>query len=167
MAEDQNISQYVTFLLDNQYFGMDIRIINEVNPNVNITKVPLCEQHIKGHVNVRGQVVLILDLMVIFGRESRPVLKDSHIIIFKTTQQILRADINLGNLDINIFGDKPVGILVDNIGDVLSVSQSQIETPTSHLKDKYFQFMDGIVKTQDNLFVIIDPVKILKYSLEN
>ena len=58
------------------------------------------------------------------------------------------------------------GIIVDDIGDVLTVPTVQIETPTQHLKDNYSQFLNGVVKTQDGIYVIIDPVKILKYSLE-
>ena len=67
---EKNIKQFVTCYINNQTFGFDIRLINEVNPNVNIIPIPLVEYFVVGHVNVRGQVVLILDLMFMFGKKD-------------------------------------------------------------------------------------------------
>lgn len=168
MQDKKNIQvkQFVTFFIGNELFGINIKLINEVNPNVNIIPIPLSEPYIRGHVNIRGQVGLVLDLYMMFGKEKRLITDKSHIIIFKTEQDLLRAEIKDINIDFKIFGDKPVALLADDISDVLSVEPSLIETPTQNLKDIYSKFVTGVAKLEEKLLIIVDPVRILKYTHE-
>ncbi len=159
--------QLVTFLINDELFGIDIRLINEVNPNVDIIPIPLTDSYIRGHINVRGQVILVLDLYVIFGKNPRPVTEKSHIVIFKTMQDLLRTGIYNSETDINIFGNKSIAMLVDEIGDVMEIDADQIETPTQNLKYTYSEFTEGIVKLKNKLLIIVNPVKVLKYSGES
>lgn len=157
--------QLVSFMINEELFGIDIRMINEVNPRVKIVPIPLSEPHIKGHINIRGQVVLVLDLYVIFGKEPRPINEKSHIVIFKTRQDLLRTNIEEKEIEPVVFGDKYISILVDEIGDVINIDRNKIETSAQNLKNTYSDFTDGIARLNKKLLIIVNPVKILKYCM--
>ena len=158
--------QYVSFYTGAELFGIDIRLVNEVNPNVNIVPIPLSASYILGYVNIRGQVVLVLDLAIMFGGTRSSLSEKSHIILFKTTQDFLRLRITDIDVDFGVFGDKPVAVLADVIGDVIGIQADQVETPTEHINDAYNEFMEGVARTGDDLLIILNPVKILSYRQE-
>lgn len=159
-----DVMQYVTFYSEGKMFGVDIRLVNEVNPNVAINPVPLSEPYIKGLLNVRGQVVLVVDVAVIFGREQRPLQENSHVIIFKTEQDFKRIHFNDTEIDVAAFGDKPIGLLVDMIGDVVTVGREDVESAPQHVDESISQFLDGVVKVDDRLLIILKPEKMLWYN---
>ena len=158
--------QYVTFYLNEKLYGFDIRLVNEVNPSVDIMEVPLCDPHVRGVVNIRGQVALVIDIMVIFGYTRRPVLDASHIIILKTKQDLIRVKKVHSEIDLDGFGDKPIGFLADMIGDVVTVSSDEIENPTQQIEKADSQFISGIVKLKETLLIIIDPNKLFSLEME-
>lgn len=156
--------QFVSFIIGSELFGIDIKLINEVNPNVHIIPIPLGDAYIRGHVNIRGQVVLVIDLAVMLGRPPCQVAPGSHIIIFKTTHDFLRLRTSGLEVSPEIFGDKPIAILVDGVGDVLSLPAEHIETPTRNLNNTYTKFVEGVAKIKDDLLIIINPAEVLNYS---
>ena len=156
--------QYVTFYSENELFGVDIRVVNEVNPLSNIMPVPLSDPHIKGLVNIRGQVVLVIDIAVIFGKAARPAGTASHIVIMKTVQDFARVRGIGSEYDTEAFSDKPVGFFADRIGDTVVVSEEMIEKPTQYLDRGYSKYIIGVVNLGDRLMILLDPVKILWFN---
>ena len=61
-----------------------------IHPDISITEVPLSKEHIRGLVNIRGQIVLVMDISVIFGHEPLSITDDSQLVILKTAQEISR-----------------------------------------------------------------------------
>ena len=158
--------QYVTFYLKDKLYGFDIRLVNEVNPNVDIIEVPLSDPYIRGVVNIRGQVALVIDIMVIFGYAMRPVHDASHVIILKTKQDLIRVRDVHSEIKLDGFGDKPVGFLADMIGDVVTVSSDEIENLAQQIEKADSQFISGIVKLKETLMIIVDPNKLLSLGME-
>lgn len=153
--------QYVSFELDGRLFGLDIRIVKEVNPNTRIAHVPRSPAHIRGLVNIRGQVVLVVDVSVVFGRGARPITESSQIVILKTTQEI-QANRNLdGSVSPGWFSDKPLGFLVDRIGDVLTVERGELSPPPPHLEEAISRFVEGVVGVDDRLLVVLNAAEML------
>jgi purine-binding chemotaxis protein CheW len=155
--------QYVTFYCDHELFGIDIRCVNEVTPYVNVLPVPLSGSHIKGLVNIRGQVVMVIDIAVVFGKENSSPREGSHVVILKTTQDFVRVRDIRGEFETEAFGDKPVGFFVDKLGDTVIVGEDQVENPTRYIEKAYSQYINGLVKLQGDLLILIDPVKILMF----
>lgn len=151
------IRQFVTFYLKEKLYGIDIRIINEVNTNFNIISIPLTEPYVRGHVNVRGQVVLIIDIMVILGLEISMITGNSHIIILKTYNDLLRIKNISEEIDLSLFGDKYIGFIADNIGDVISVPIDKIENPTKYIENEFSKYISGVFKFDKNILTILDP----------
>lgn len=139
--------QFVTFLIDEYLLGIDILKVREINLCLDITPAQHAPPHVLGLINLRGQTVTVLDLGVLLGLAPRPVSVQSHNIICK---------------------DKAVGLLVDQIGDVLDVEEEELEQPPANL----FQasrvkndFIAGVVQLKNDLLMILEPVKILKPGL--
>jgi purine-binding chemotaxis protein CheW len=73
--------QYLTYCLDDEVFGMDIRAVREIIQYSAMTVVPLMPAFVRGVINLRGQVVPVIDLQARFGRPSAKVGKKTCIII--------------------------------------------------------------------------------------
>lgn len=150
------MNNFVTFYVEDRTFGFDIMIVKEINPNVNINPVPLCDNYIRGLVNIRGQVVLVMDIAVMLGRGPRPITEESQIIILKNHREISAIKGLDPDIDVHAFGDKPIGLIVDRIGEVIPIKRDAIEPPPRHLDEKNSRFFRGVVRLGKNLLVILN-----------
>jgi purine-binding chemotaxis protein CheW len=155
------VRQFISFYLESRLYGLDIRIVKEINPNTRLTAVPRTAPHIRGLVNIRGQVVLVMDIAVIFGRKSRPVTEQSQVVILKTAAEIRAARGLTSSLDPTPFGDKAVGFLVDRIGDVTGVTADAIEPVPAHVEEANARYFAGVVRQQEGLQMILDAGALL------
>ena len=153
--------QYVTFELDRGLYGFDIQAVKEVNPSTQVTFVPRSPQHIRGLINIRGQVVLVVDIAVLLGRGPRPITSLSQVVILKTAQEIRRVRSLAKDLTPARFPDKPVGFLVDRIGDVLTVEEGGLLATPPHLNDCETKYVQGVVQLPDRLLVVLNAVEML------
>jgi len=153
--EAGNISrqkQFCTFRLAERLFGVDILHVKEINRELDFMPVYHAPEEVKGYVNIRGQIHLVLDLRLLLGLETKKLDNNSCMVIFK--QQIA----------------EPFGVLVDKIGDVVNVSEDTIEekfklddsiTSNSDYIANSGNLVDGVCKLKDNLLVILNAKKFL------
>lgn len=158
---DSCIREFVSFELEGELYALDIRAVKEVNPNCRIAPVPRSPDNIRGLVNIRGQVVLVLDIAVTFGRDARPITRDSQIVILKTSQELKRIRGLSEAVAAERFSDKPIGFLVDRIGDVITVDAARIEDAPPHLAKCNARFVSGVVYMDDRLLIALDPAEML------
>lgn len=129
--------QYCTFYLDGHYFGIDVLKVQEVIRFQQMTRVPLAPAVVRGLINLRGQIVTGIDLRRRLGLKDRP------------------AD----QLPVNVVvqtGDGAVSLLVDEIGDVVEVSEKQFEPPPETLRGPARQLVRGAYKLPERLLLILD-----------
>src|SRR5579859_2600274 len=107
--------QYCTFLLDGHYFGIDVLEVQEIIRFQQMTRVPLAPAVVRGLINLRGQIVTGIDLRRRLGLKERPAEQLPVNVVVKTE-------------------DGAVSLLVDEIGDVVEVSQKQFEPPPETLR---------------------------------
>lgn len=148
--------QCVTFKICEDIYGIDIRLIKEVNPNADICAVPRSTCNVRGIVNIRGQVVLVLDTAVILGREKQNIIDTTHIIILKTRGEIYNSKDVDERWNVDRFCDKPVGLIVDKIGDVVTIGNNEIEQPPHHIDRERINFYKGIFKLDDKPLMILN-----------
>jgi chemotaxis signal transduction protein len=145
-------NHYCTFRLDGHLFGFDIRAVREVNMQTAFTSVPHAPPVVRGCVNLRGHIVLVLDLRRLLGLEPAPVTPDSRLVIFKPTV------------------GESLGVLVDAIGDIASVPEDltenmrpdeapRVEEETGARRAA--ELVSGIGKLEGELLVIVNPHKLL------
>jgi len=150
------MSQYATFHVGDRLFGLDILGVREIIRVFTITPVPRSEPHIRGLINLRGQIVTILDLAVRLGHEPTPVKDSSHIVILKNGANAAQSSGRNqgGTQDL-------MGLLVDAIGDVVEAEASLAEAPPANLTDAEERFLSGVLKTDAGLLVLLNLQELL------
>ena len=154
------MSQYSTFRLGDRLFGLDLMMIREINRILDITPVPHAKNHIRGLINLRGQIVTILDLGVRLGLDRQEIIETSHNIILKTSAEL--ASVRQDGKGVQyVTSTDLVGFLVDAIGDVVEADESTIEPPSANVSEAEGGFLSGVIKTDAGLLVLLDINEIL------
>ena len=158
---DSGLRQFVSFRIEGDLYGFDIRIVKEVYPQTDIMGVPLADRKIRGLINIRGQIVLVIDIAVLFGRSPRPVTPDSQLVIVKTRQELELMHGMVDQVPDGAWSDKPVAFLVDGIGDVLTVERTRIDRVPPHLSEKKAVYLEGVCRIDDELLIILAAQQLL------
>jgi purine-binding chemotaxis protein CheW len=130
-------SQYCTFYLDGHYFGLDVRRVQEVIRYQQMTQVPLAHPAVRGLINLRGQIVTAIDLRRRLDFAERPAEQEPLNVVVQTD-------------------DGAVSLLVDEIGDVLEVSEDSFERPPETLRGPARELILGAYKLPEGLLLILD-----------
>jgi purine-binding chemotaxis protein CheW len=154
------MSQFSTFRLGDRLFGLDLMMIREINRILDITPVPHSREHIRGLINLRGQIVTILDLGVRLGLPSRDISDESHNIILKTNTELASVRQAGAGKHYATSADL-VGFLVDAIGDVIEADEATIEPPSANVSEAEGRFLSGVIKTDTGLLVLLDLQEVI------
>jgi len=142
----QNIEmQIVCFQIGEVICGIDIYYVQEINKNMNMTQVPLSQDYIKGIMNLRGDIVTVIDLGKKIGMTPCQIGDESRITIVK-------------------WNDEFVGLLVDKIYDVIAVEQNNIMPPPSNIKGAKGKFFYGVIKKNNDLIGILEIETVLEVT---
>jgi purine-binding chemotaxis protein CheW len=132
-----NIQQFCTFFLKDQFFGVPVQKVQEVIRYQEMTRVPLTPPVIRGLINLRGQIVLAIDLRRRFAMEDRPETQLPMNVVVRTE-------------------DGPVSFLVDEIGDVLEVDEESFERPPDTVEGQTRELVLGVYKLRERLMLVLD-----------
>ncbi len=135
-------AQYLTFLLGEEVFAMDIRTVREIIQHGPMTTVPLMPRFVRGVINLRGAVVPVIDLHARFGRPPARVGKKTCIVIFDAVREGERVEL---------------GLLVDAVSEVIEIPAAQIEPPPSFGTAVRRDFIQGMGKVADRFVIVLDP----------
>ena len=143
-SQDQG-DQFCTFWLSGQLFGVDILDVREINADFSCTPIFHAPKEIRGYVNIRGQIYLALDISLMLGFEACTSIENKQLVIFKHSV------------------GEPFGILVDKIGDVVTVSSDQIEEKKleneAHSGEDQrilsHELIRGVCKLKDMLLILL------------
>lgn len=149
------MSQFATFRVGEHLFGLDILGVREIIRVFDITPVPRTEDHIRGLINLRGQIVTILDLAVRLGHPRPPITETSHIVILKAAVDGNREDRTQGSTQ------GLLGLLVDSIGDVVSADDSRADAPPANITEAEERYLSGVLKTEAGLLVLLNLKELL------
>jgi purine-binding chemotaxis protein CheW len=132
-----DVHQYCTFYLDGHYFGLDVLTVQEIIRYQVLTRVPLAPPVVRGLINLRGQIVTSIDLRRRLNLPERPADQLPLNVVVQTD-------------------DGAVSLLVDEIGDVLEVSDNLFERPPETLNGTARELIRGAYKLPDRLLLILD-----------
>ncbi len=134
--------QIVTFTVGDISLGIDIAFVQEINRHMDVTRVPGASPMIHGVVNLRGDVVTVLDPHRIFNISPK-------------------KDLSLcRNLVLRIEGER-IGVLVDHVSDILTVSASQLSRRPSNIGAMDSRFIESVYVRSEEIVVILNPLKLL------
>ncbi|MDT8370549.1 MAG: chemotaxis protein CheW [Gammaproteobacteria bacterium] len=136
------ILQWVTFQLEDETYGMNVMQVQEVLRITEIAPVPGAPDYVLGIINLRGNVVTVIDTRRRFGLSSK--------------QPDDMARIIVAEVDGNV-----IGMLVDSVAEVVYLHQSQIETAPNVSNDDSSRFIQGVSSQDDKLLILVDVDKFL------
>ncbi|MEM1303798.1 MAG: chemotaxis protein CheW [Planctomycetota bacterium] len=134
--------QFATFYVGELLLGVDIRHVQEINRQLDITPVPNAPPHVRGVINLRGEVATVIDLRTKLGlpkSEATPA----------TRNLIVHSQ------------DEPIGLWVDRIGDILTVAPEQIAPPPANVDGVDGRFFRGVHTMDTEIVVLLDVDHVL------
>ena len=135
--------QFSSFFVDDIFLGVEVAKVQEVISGPEITPVPLSHLAVRGLINLRGQIVTVIDLRRCLELAEQPA------------GQVL---VNL----IVYTDDGCVSLLVDQVGDVLSVDEDQFEYPPVTLQGRSRELIRGAYKLEGKLMLVLDTDKVVE-----
>ena len=151
--------QLVSFRVGKHLFGIDILIALEINRNLNLTPVERAPDYIRGLINLRGQIVTVLDLGEKLGMGPLEEKPSSSCVILKNNSEIRRIHASRKfSAKLNTYS---VGLFVDEIGEVVTVDESEIEKASRLNNEMSSSLVNGVVRLRNELLIILSPEEIL------
>lgn len=142
-----NENQFSTFYLDGHFFGIDVLEVQEVFRYQEMTKVQLAPVVVRGLINLRGQIITAIDLRKRLGLPDRAEGEKPMNVVVRTSEEV-------------------VSLLVDEIGDVLEVAESQHEPPPGTISAVMQDLIKGVYKLENQLLLILDTARVMQYEAE-
>ena len=134
--------KYLTFILENEEYGIEILKVQEIVGVLPITPVPHVENHVKGVLNLRGNIISVVDLGLKFDMHEIIETEETCIIVV-------------------LSGDLQIGVLVDKVSEVLAISSDNIEDAPSLGFGVNTEYINGIGKTGEKVTILLDIEKVL------
>lgn len=138
--------QFCTFYLGDLFFGINVLDVQEIIKFQDMTTVPLSPSVVEGLINLRGQIVTAIDMRRRLDLPERSSDSEPINIIIRTED------------------DSTASLLVDDIGDVLEVSEDDFERPPETLKGTAHDLIEGAYKLENRLLLVLNTTRTLEIS---
>lgn len=146
---DSNASdQYLTFVMDNEEYGIDILAVQEIRGWEKPTKIPNSPRFLKGVMNLRGTIVPIIDLRIKFSLAEVEYTAVTVVIVVKVTQQDKQ---------------RTVGMVVDGVSDVYSISPEDIHD-SPDLSATQSAFIRGLTSVNEKMVIVLELSKLFDFD---
>lgn len=140
---NNKIVELATFFVGDALCGMDILKVQEINKLLEMTKVPQAPEYVTGILNLRGQIVTVIDLGRKLGLSMTERSNDTRNIIVNSKNEY-------------------IGLMVDRIGDVERTDWEKVEAPPANIGGVQGKYFEGVFKTKDSLIGILNVEKVLQ-----
>jgi purine-binding chemotaxis protein CheW len=134
--------QFATFYVGHMLLGVDIKVVQEINRQSEITQVPHAPEYVRGVINLRGEVATVVDLRTILGLPK------------SNSNQQTR------NLIVHHQGEA-IGLLVDQISDILTLRDDEINPPPTNVDGVDGRLMSGVCTLESEIVVLLDIDEVL------
>lgn len=142
VSENDPVLQWVTFRMDNETYGINVMQVQEVLRVTEIAPVPGAASHVLGIINLRGNVVTVIDTRKRFGLSQRDLDDATRIVIIEASDQV-------------------VGMLVDSVSEVVYLRVSEIESAPNVGNEENSKFIQGVCNRNNELLILVDLNKLL------
>ena len=139
---ENEVLQWVTFKLENEIYGINVMQVREVLRHTEIAPVPGAPDYVLGIINLRGNVVTVIDTRSRFGLMQGEITDNTRIIVIESERQV-------------------IGILVDSVAEVVYLRSSEIDTTPSVGTEESAKFIQGVSNRDGKLLILVDLNKLL------
>ncbi|MBW2492572.1 MAG: purine-binding chemotaxis protein CheW [Deltaproteobacteria bacterium] len=140
---NRRVVELATFFVGDALCGMDILKVQEINKLIEMTKVPQSPEYVLGILNLRGEIITIIDLGKKLGLKSTEMSEKTR------------------NIIVNSNGEH-IGLLVEKISDVFQTKWEMVEAPPANIGGLQGKYFTGVFKTENRLIGILDVEKVLE-----
>lgn len=137
-----DVTQYICVKLGSEQYGIDIQYVDNIGRMQKITRVPKAQSYFLGVINVRGEVIPVMSMRRRLNLENDNFTSKSRIIILKFEQDL-------------------VGVVVDEVKEVVNLREADIEKVSHNSKDVKSSFINGVGKYDDQLISLFDIFAII------
>ncbi len=141
-----SVNQYVVFKLNDESYGIPINYVETIEKLIEITRVPNAPYYIRGVINLRGEVIPVVDLNKRFELEPINISDETRIIVLS-------------------FDEINVGILVDSCSEVVTLDSSKIDQAYDLITSFEDDYIQGISTLNERMIIIVDIPKLLKSNI--
>lgn len=144
-GDDQAVNElkrWVTFQLDREIYGVNLMQVKEVLRYSDIAPVPGAPAYVLGIINLRGNVVTVIDTRIRFGLPSADITDSTRIMIIESEKQL-------------------IGILVDSVAEVVDLNTADIDDTPNVGTEESAKFICGVCNRENELLILIDLNKLL------
>ncbi|HED19514.1 MAG TPA: chemotaxis protein CheW [Gammaproteobacteria bacterium] len=139
---NDEVIQWVTFRLANETYGINVMQVQEVLRVTEIAPVPGAPHYVLGIINLRGNVVTVVDTRIRLGLETTEMTDSTRIVIIEGSKHV-------------------VGILVDCVAEVVDLHASELESAPNVGNDESAKYIQGVASRGDELLILVDLNKLL------
>lgn len=139
--EDTQKGKYLTFIIGNEFYGIEISYVTEIIGIQPITEVPELPEYIRGIINLRGKIIPVMDVRLRFRKPFREYNDRSCVVV----------------IDIE---DISIGLIVDSVSEVISIPDEEI-VPPPELGKEGSKYIKGIGKVANEVKLLLDCNKLL------
>ena len=136
-------AEFVTFRVNRQWLGVPVNLVQEVLNAQRVAQVPIAPPEVAGFLNLRGQIVTALDLRVRLALDAGDEQASSMNVVIRHNEELY-------------------ALLVDEVGDVLSVRSTAFEAAPQTLDSRWREVCSGIVRREHDLLVVLSADELLQ-----
>ena len=150
MADEDTLLQLVTFQLGDELYGVDIMDVKEIVKIQNVRPIPNAPFYVEGIINLRGEVIPIINLHKRFYIKKMAKASDDEI-----------GEDEGGFIILDIEGNK-IGIIIDKVSRVVTVNQSDVQEPPQMMGGIGSEYISGVVREEDSYLIILNTQKLFE-----
>lgn len=141
-VKKDDVSQWVTFTLDQEIYGIRVLKVQEIQRYCEISSIPGASPHVLGIINLRGNVICVIDTRAKFGLPTFEVTDNSRIVILETNKSV-------------------IGLLVDGVDEVMSIKQSEMNDAPNVGSNESAPFIESVCNRNKELLILLNVESIL------
>ncbi len=122
-------TQYVSFKIGTEQFGIEVGFVHEIQPLRNLTLIPCTPDFVVGAVNIRGLIIPVIDIRVFFNMPKKSISDSNKVIVSQV-------------------GDKRLGIIADSVEDVTNLTDDDIDSQLATLSGTHEELIRGVSNSQ-------------------
>jgi len=142
IPDDTIKNMYLSFIVDDEQYAVEVGYIKEIIGVVPITIIPMTENYIKGIINLRGDIVPVIDVRLRFMKQEIPYNQKTCIVVV-------------------LYQDYILGLIVDEIVGVNTIEDNMISSPPSSKLSYANQFVKNIGRAEDGIKLLLDLEKVI------
>lgn len=138
--------QYLTFLMQKEEYGVDILNVQEIRGWGNVSPIPNAPKHVSGVINLRGAIVPVIDLRLLFELSACSYDENTVVIVLKVMTETV---------------NRTMGIVVDAVSDVFTLSPADKQQPPNVNQTVSHEFIEGLTEVKGKMVILLDSERIL------